>query len=37
MRISGTDPSSIILSQKSSFKSWNVQKVPKRAKAKRKM
>ena len=36
MRISGTEPSSVILSQKSSLKNENdVQKVPKQAEAKR--
>ena len=37
MRISGTEPSSVILSQTKLLKSWksDVQKVPKEAKAKR--
>ena len=36
MRISGTGPSSVILSQKIIFKSWwDVQNVPKQAEAKR--
>ena len=35
MRISGTEPSSVILSQTGSLKSWNDQKVPKQAESKR--
>ena len=35
MRISGTEPSSVILSQRSSFKNWkgDLPKVPKQAEA----
>ena len=35
MRISGTEPSSVILSQTKCFKKLDAQKLPKQAKAKR--
>ena len=35
MRISDTEPSSVILSQTSNFKSWKVMSVSKQAEAKR--